>query len=141
MFDTKIIIAKVCKIRKLLLRKFVRYTKIIIEKVCWVRKLLLRHKLTHETDVDFALNMLKNNDVLPDESEQVIDYFEDNWIERPQNWSRHRATQFPLKWWNYLWIFGMTNFRQYEFSLPNNFLRLIFGFEFSAEEFSHDEFF
>ena len=71
-------------------------------------------KERYETDVDFALSIrylaalafvpvsriLKNSDVLPAESEQVIDYFEDTWISRPQNRSRRRATKFLLEWWN-----------------------------------------
>jgi len=46
------------------------------------------------------LKILKNSDVPPAESEQVIDYFKDTWIGHPQNRSRRRATKFSLEWWN-----------------------------------------
>lgn len=76
-------------------------------------------KQRYETDANFALHMrmlsaiafvppasvvhvfetLVDNDVFPPEAQEVIDYFEDTWIGRP-NRRQRRPPQYPIEMWS-----------------------------------------
>ncbi|XP_068250365.1 uncharacterized protein [Palaemon carinicauda] len=74
----------------------------------------------YENDADFALSLrmlpaiafvpterlvstfeeLCDSDIFPPEVQEVLDYFEDTWIGRPDRRQRRRPPQFPHEMWN-----------------------------------------
>ncbi|XP_068250224.1 uncharacterized protein [Palaemon carinicauda] len=77
-------------------------------------------KERYENDADFALSLrmlpaiafvptervvstfeeLCDSDIFPPEVQEVLDYFEDTWIGRPDRRQRRRPPQFPHEMWN-----------------------------------------
>ena len=77
-------------------------------------------KLHYDTDIQFALNirmlsvlaflppnkvvegfdMLIDYNIIPHEAENVLDYFEDTWIGRPDRQGRLRAPKFHINIWS-----------------------------------------
>ena len=88
---------------------------------CIVRKIqACGLKQQYETDAEFALKLrmlcalafvpvegvvdafeaLCDNEVFPFEAQDVVDYFEDTWIGRPDRRRHRRLPKFPLDMWN-----------------------------------------
>lgn len=51
-------------------------------------------------EVTRAFDILIDGNVLPDEAQPLIDYFEDTWIGRPDRRQRRRHPMFALQMWN-----------------------------------------